>query len=519
MEDIKQLIKIVAGKRVDKVETLSEPQNGESSQYFDLFQAIKQGKILDDDEAARKLYGSDSNDKRYLMLKSRLREKLYNNLFFLDKKRYKNPSFKAFYECHRNLFIAKIVHNHGFWKLANDIFEKTLNKAKKYELTEVIIGCLSKIRSIIFYEYSESKLAKRNQEFEDYLEIYKTENRLQYLYEQLKLRIEKISKRRKNTNDTAFIQEVKNELKGLDIKNYDSFNIKYTYYRILFEIYRYEKKFEKGIKVCDQALSDLANYPNLFNDLRKGFFHFYEFYCYFHLKDFERGKQVAQKILQIFPRDNNNWLFFQEYYYLLAMQTRNYQNAQLIFNEMVNNPRYEQLPYVIQEKWKIYEAYLKYALLTQYQSTSTRLNQAEDPNQFKIQKFLNEVYVYHRDKKEMNVAILVIQILYYLQKDRFDDIIDRITPLRQYATRHLKTPDTYRSKKFIRMLTIMEEKAFDYSATKRMARPYFERMKKVEMNPDNNPQENLEIIPYEHLWIHILYQLKKKEESATALTA
>ena len=114
----------------------------------------------------------------------------------------------------------------------------------------------------------------------------------------------------------------------------------------------------------------------------------------------------------------------------------------------------------------------------------------------------------------MNVSILIIQILFYLQKDMYDNITDRVNPLSQYAARHLRSEDTFRSRQFIKMLAVMEEQGFDYESTKRKSQKYFDKLRTVEMKHDEENFENLEIIPYEHLWIHILNQLRKKEVAA-----
>jgi hypothetical protein len=85
MEDLKRLVSIIT-KRKQRQYPLLELKsiNENSSKENVFFRYIKKGIVNTDDDASKLIYGTKSDDDRFRMLKSRLKQKLLNHLFFLD---------------------------------------------------------------------------------------------------------------------------------------------------------------------------------------------------------------------------------------------------------------------------------------------------------------------------------------------------------------------------------------------------------------------------------------------------
>lgn len=64
-------------------------------------------------------------------------------------------------------------------------------------------------------------------------------------------------------------------------------------------------------------------------------------------------------------------------------------------------------------------------------------------------RFLNDVPIFSKDKRGMNIPILIFHILYLILTKRYNDVIDRIVRIEKYTTRYLKKDDNYRSNCFI----------------------------------------------------------------------
>jgi hypothetical protein len=118
---------------------------------------------------------------------------------------------------------------------------------------------------------------------------------------------------------------------------------------------------------------------------------------------------------------------------------------------------------------------------------------------FRISKFLNEVPVYSKDKRGLNIAILIIQFLFLLHKRRYSELIDRADALKQYCYRYLRKDDTFRSHCFIRMLLQIPRADFNRIRTERYAESYMKKLKSVPLIVSDQSIE-VEVIPYDDLW-------------------
>ena len=218
--------------------------------------------------------------------------------------------------------------------------------------------------------------------------------------------------------------------------------------------------------------------------------------CLIQLKQYGAGKAAAQKGVSFFAEGSFNWFKFQEYYFLLSMHSREYQQAYAVFTAIVEHRKFKALPENIREIWRIYEAYLHYLINTSH------INSAADDkrfNRFRLGKFLNDTPIFSKDKRGMNIPILVIQILFMILQKKYDQAINRIDSIEKYCSRYLKKDDTYRSNNFIKLLLQIPASGFHRAAVERNAKRYLDNLQAVPAAKVNQTYE-IEIVPYEDLW-------------------
>src|SRR5678816_2716075 len=128
MKVFKEMVTLVTKQRLHKIDVIDEKAPvTKDNLYLKLFKGISEGVFLTDEEAASALYQTSPNNKKYLMLKSRLKERLINTLFFLNHKKIQDSSYqKAVYQCNRNYFCAKILLTHGARTSAIALVKSTL---------------------------------------------------------------------------------------------------------------------------------------------------------------------------------------------------------------------------------------------------------------------------------------------------------------------------------------------------------------------------------------------------------
>jgi len=130
-------------------------------------------------------------------------------------------------------------------------------------------------------------------------------------------------------------------------------------------------------------------------------------------------------------------------------------------------------------------------------------------NKFKLGKFLNSVPVFSKDKRGLNIPILIIQILFMIIRKDYDNAINRIEAIEKYCVRHLRMDEHFRSNCFIKMLLEIPKSSFHQAAVKRKTQKLLDKLKATPQQVVNQIHE-IEIIPYEVIWDYIMESMETK---------
>ncbi len=506
MKNLIEISKIVTKKRISKIEIFDKSLlNRKDSKFNEFYEGLVNDKFTTDEEAAAALYETSPLDDKYRQLKSRFTKRLLNTLFFLDSN---DPSFsdyhKANYNCNKNWAQIRILLSSGARNSAIKIAAKTLSVAQNYRFTDIILNC-SRILM------SNASLTGNEREYEEYAEItdkamkdLQAEIQAEELYQRLSI---KFASAAYYDADMGKIAERSLETVNALCKQSESYQIHYLRFQIWTIKAQIQGDFKEVIRVCDLAERYLEDNPNFNQKIKLANLALIGINAYLQLRDYDNGRKNAERCLDLLQEGSNNWFIFLEYYFLLAMHTENYINAAAIFIKVINHPRFLYTSEERKEKWRIFEAYINY--IFESEDLDRDLLSTDSKRKFRLHKFLNEVPNYTKDKKGYNVSILVIQILYMLEKGEYTGIINRAEALNVYCSRYLRKDDAYRSNCFLKMLLTMVKEDFVYDRTRQMAQKYLRKM--TAGDPDgNNTVNEWEIIPYEILWEKVLNRLKNK---------
>ncbi|MFN0276631.1 MAG: hypothetical protein ACKVPJ_12870 [Chitinophagales bacterium] len=510
MKTLIEISKIVTKKRISKIEIFDKSLlNKKDSKFNEFYEGLINEKFKTDEEAAKVLYDSTPLDDKYRQLKSRFTKRLLNTLFFLDAN---DPSFSdyhsAYYTCNKNWSQVRILLGSGARHSAVKIAAKTLTVAQNYRFSDIIVNC-SRIMM------SNASLNGDEKDYDVYADITrKSMKDLEYeiaaeeKYQRLTIGfatsagvdLELAAKADTYIEDVSKLCELS-----------DSYSLHFTRLQINILARQLRGDYAGTLEACENAEKFLNDNKPFNQKLRHATLALIKISCYLQLRDYESGKKNAEKCLELFQEGSNNWFTFLEYYFLLAMHTENYINAAGIFLKVANHARFPFTSEERQEKWKIFEAYLNYVFETE--NLNKDLLADASRRKFRLLKFLNEVPHFTKDKKGYNVAILVLQVIYMLEKADYAGIISRSEALSVYCSRYLRKDDAYRSSCFLKMLLTMEKEDFKYERTKQMAFKYMRKLSEGSDDGNNNVNE-WEIIPYEKLWEKVLNRLKNKPNQA-----
>ena len=138
-------------------------------------------------------------------------------------------------------------------------------------------------------------------------------------------------------------------------------------------------------------------------------------------------------------------------------------------------------------------------LLIAYGKIPTDQVKQNSLREFRLYRFLNDVPIFSKDKRGINVTILILHIMFLLRQGKHGHICDRVDALKQYSRRYLRRDENFRSNCFIKMLILLPKASFNKMRTERHAS---DLVKKLNSMPIHNTRQGIETepIPYEHLW-------------------
>ena len=499
MDKLLEIVRVVGRKRLKRIEVFNDfAGKRKGNLYYRFYRGIKDGTFRTDEDAAMALFETEASDKKYLMLKSRVKVRLLNTLFFLDNanSRYE----QAVYKCNRNLMTAKFLLLNGARTTAESMLRSTLHEANKFELTEISLNCLLSLRYGASIRGNITEFDYYRKEFSDCEALYQDECKAEEYYQVITIPFSRSNSNRPELAQKAMLYVEEIEQKR---KHHTSFRLEMSLFRLKTMAGQICGDHDYVLRACDENEAYIRKKSHLMLKIRLGEIALYRIVAYLHLGRYEDGKAIAGESVKYFGEGSPNWMIFHENYFLLCMHTGNYSRAASIFHQITEHPRFEKIDETRKEKWRIFEAFLRYMLDG---SISTGSGAAAE-SQFKIMKFMNEVPIYSKDKRGLNIAIIILQVLFLLDRGDFDGIISKAEALKVYCSRYLRQDENYRSNCFLKMVLLMEKKDFDYERTLKNSERYFHKLNSSRFEYQNGNLSSLEIIPYEKLWKTILGKL------------
>ncbi len=130
---------------------------------------------------------------------------------------------------------------------------------------------------------------------------------------------------------------------------------------------------------------------------------------------------------------------------------------------------------------------------------------------FRLGRFINDAPTYSKDKRGVNISILVIQLLLLVQNKKYLELLDKLDALNMYSHRYLKSDNTFRSNCFIKMLAKLPDADYHPIRWERYVKKYRQRL---EEHPFELSYHNLdlEVIPFETLYDLVVEMLEKQKK-------
>ncbi|GAB4495638.1 MAG: hypothetical protein OHK0019_25270 [Saprospiraceae bacterium] len=464
------------------------------SKMEQLFEAISEKEVQSDEDAVKIFGNGQAGFATLATVKSKLKERLLDSFFLLH---FKEANFssrqKAFFECYKKWAIVMTLLSRNAKTTGIDQLERLLRHTMHFEFTELTLDILRVLR--LQYSVVDGDIKKYEtvrDQYTRYEQIWMMENKAEQYYSDLMIQF---------TNSKSTQLEVVEQAKvcyaelAPFMAECSSFKLHMFGRLVEMMIYNGENDYVNTARLCEDAIRffDQKEYDS---GLPLQVFYYNLIVCYLQLREFEKGQAVINRCSYYFEEGSFNWFKLQELFFLLAMHSGRYEEAYWLYEKVVNYPRFEEKAVQITEMWKIYQAYLYF--LIKIGKIPPGIVSAKI-SKFKLARFLNEIPLFSKDKRGMNISILIVQILHALADKNYDQTADRIETIEKYCSRYLRDNDTYRSNCFIKMLLQIPLASFHREAVARKTERYYKMLSDVPLEAARQAHE-IEIIPYETLW-------------------
>lgn len=497
METLQELVQIVTRNKLKAIDILDLQAEGKT-QTSQLYQLVAAGEVQSDEEAASLLNPNAKHTAGYRKVKAKLKAKMLGALFFIDAKK---PSYsdrkRAFYECQRDWAAARILMAKNAFVSSVELGHKILRHAEKYEFTDL---AMESSRFLAMYYGTKKGDRRRYDEYyqlhKSYRELYNIECDIEHYYSNLVIHF--VNKKSSGSTIQAQIGRTYELCLPL-LARYQSYNVQLYGTLIGFMLHSSRTDYKSVLEVCHQsrAIFEQKQYQA---ETPLQIIYYQSLVCYIQLRHFEEGRIAAEKCLTLIEEGTFNWFKYKELYFMLCTHTGRYEDAYNLLRETTAHHRF---PYLIEntrEIWKVYEAYI---LLACWYKGAQHVFQSSN---FRLARFLNEIPILSKDKKGLNVAILIAQFLLLLREKRYDEMIDRAESLYKYGVRYLQEENTRRSFYFIKLIILVVNSSFQREIAREAGKSYVNLLKDSPFT-EAKQLHQLEIIPYEILWEMIIAAL------------
>jgi hypothetical protein len=504
MEELIDLVQVLSKNKIKRIDVIGN-NNVHNSQVQQLYDGIYMGRIKNDEDVINHFFSNANNAALYCSrLKRQLVDRIVNTLFFIDVNQNNfNEYNRAYYTSYKLAAATRILLGRNTPNAAALIAEKALHTALEFELTDVAFLLARDLQ--MYYgaiKGSREKFLKMGTLLDQQWEILQAELKAERYMTDLKINF--VNTKAVKSEFTLVATRYAEELKQLSTK-INSYRFNYMSY--LTQVTRFEVAgdYKNMLPVCQEALQYFRTKEHMVPVNALFSFFLRKLICYIQLRNYEAAKKTVPECLQYSREGTNNWFLTLDYQLVLAFHSLDFQAAYAVCQIVLNHSQLKHQRQEVTERWLIHEAYIYYLI-------SIKKIKIDDDNpvkKFRISKFVNEVPVYQKDKRGMNISILILQILFLLKDKKYGEIIDRTDSLKAYTQRYLRQDDTFRSNCFIQMLLTLPECSFHKKAVLRKAEKYWKKLQEVPLNIANQSAE-IEIVPYETLWGFVLESLDEK---------
>gem|GEM_PF-1707145 len=482
MDLIREMVNVIEQDR-PKTFNLLIPRD---SKLKKLYKLVAAGGFLDDVSAAHQLYQSDPGDKRFIMLKGSLINKLSElilatNHSELNRRNYTRIKF----QCERQMTIARKLLYVNVYHNAERIARRVLKKARKYHLVEVELECFLTLRKVNYLKGFTGEVEKHQQAVSELIG---------------QVRVLDVSKGLVQVvlSETKFIRSQRHELvtkceKHMEAlsayhEQYESPFLRLYFLRIALVAAHQRNDFEEWGRVLELLKAHLREYAHLETEHVMLEVNVSTLKYFIATARLTQARPVLKKLLKStsFEAFNRFEVLVEEFQ--LLMHQGAYREALKLLETVHEEPRFQELDKMDRAAWAIRSAYL--FVISHMMGEPMKVPGFDFK---KLHKFYHDCAPVSKDKTGYNLQFVVVRVILLRLKNTLE-YDNEANNLKVYYQRYIKGDALPRTRAFYQCFVRLVKERFEEKAF------YRERDQLIKGLTDHNDHlEYNELIRFELL--------------------
>ena len=458
--------------------------------------------LTDDNEASRvqlvrAIYGNQtaSNEASFRKLHSRVVNKLLNHLYFLDHSDQRHLISRRYeLECLGLLHKAVVLYNEGSYSWTARLLTKCLELSQRDGFTRYAVHAASLLRVLHVQKQQRPEYRAILKKIAELKTTRSYEEEAEDIYNEARLAGVGTVKARRAL--LPLMPEYLSRMEALH-RQAKTFNTGNYVYQMRILQQELTGNYAEIIKITAEAAQQLKKGKLNAHRFDVRFNHFMSVYAHLLSRQAEKGLKLAATYDKDFHPSSGNWFYFQEHYLLLALHAGKYVQARQVLQTATGSASFGKQREAAQQRWELFRAYVDFVLPPARPTLVRRRQMAQ---------WALTIPEYSRDKRGHNVAIMVMQVMYFLRQRDLEAVLLRVDRLRKYQQRHLREAANLRTRLFLRLLLLVVEQEFDPERAAHAARSLLKQLREVP--PPGEAFAEVEIIPYDTLWQLALHELR-----------
>lgn len=479
------------------------------SRYTEFYNLLHEGKLKDDDDAARHFYGAKANAKTpaYRKFKSQFKDRILSTFMFIDASIHTlSDRQSAGTILHRDWNSLTLIQASGL-SYAYILFgERLIAEAIKFDFFEIALDIIVKVKGNYAIQIGDKKKYDYyNELFHKCFTLVSIEFQARELFE--KIRINYVKSARFQPEQAQAAKEAYLQLKPY-MDKYDSFNLHFFGRAIELMQYACLNKYADLLSASQSMYDFFKQKPfecrgPLASALQT------KLMCCIALRKYEEGEQAAKESLEMSDEGTVNWFKSLELQVILYLHTGKYQEAFAVYDSVRKHSSKPYLQQSYQETWLLIEAYLYFLISNGYAPPLTI--KTANLGKFKLTKFLNDVELFTHDKEGLNIPTLIVKIILLVSEGQQDKISDYLEALVKHRQRYVKKESAaYRSNEFIKVLETLPLVHYHAKRFEAATKKFVDNIKTVAVNVFEDGFR-LEVMPYDIAWEMMIPILAQKQ--------